>query len=394
MDLNLDPQINLVVGANGAGKSSILDAISYLLSWYIARMNNPKGNGDVIPLDDIKKGEQYCFISLQTENFGKWSLSRTKPHCTQEVPKSDFSEMMEHVRALSPGLFEENVTSVPVVIHYHVNRSVTEVPLRLRRNKNSGILDTYKDALKSKLEFRQFFQWFREREDLENEYFRRGRRKDDIQLKAVRNALSIFFPLYTNLHVRRQPMAMVLKKNHESFNINQLSDGEKCYISLICDLSRRLAIANPENENPLDGNGIVLIDEIELHLHPAWQMEVIQKLKQTFKNCQFIISTHSPQIVSDIQNNQLILMNDGNRVNKGLNTYGKLVNDILVDQFGIEAARSMEVQSHIQKAKNFLLMNQDENYLLEIKWLEDKLGKGDLDILALRIEASRRNQLR
>jgi predicted ATP-binding protein involved in virulence len=89
------------------------------------------------------------------------------------------------------------------------------------------------------------------------------------------------------------------KKGHE-LTINQLSNGERCLLAMVGDLAQRLAIANPRLKNPLEGSGIVLIDEIELHLHPQMQQEIIPRLSQTFPNCQFMMTTHSPLVVSHI----------------------------------------------------------------------------------------------
>jgi predicted ATP-binding protein involved in virulence len=84
-------------------------------------------------------------------------------------------------------------------------------------------------------------------------------------------------------------------------NFNQLSQGEKSLI-LVGDIARRLAMMNPKLDNPLLGKGIILIDEIDMHLHPQWQRSIIQRLQTTFPNCQFILTTHSPLVISDTQN--------------------------------------------------------------------------------------------
>ena len=93
-----------------------------------------------------------------------------------------------------------------------------------------------------------------------------------------------------------------------NLDVLQLSDGEKCTLALFGDIARRLAIANPSLDDPLQGDGVVLIDELELHMHTSWQRKVIFMLKKTFPNIQFIITTHSPQILgaaSDMQDGVL-----------------------------------------------------------------------------------------
>jgi len=139
-------------------------------------------------------------------------------------------------------------------------------------------------------------------------------------------------PNIGNLRVRRTPapLRLILTKNNKSLVINQLSDGEKCLLAMIGDLAKRLVIANPSLTNPLEGKGIVLIDEIELHLHPEWQRRVIPSLVKTFPNCQFIFTTHSPQVLGEVQGRVYRLR----RTDEGIiaelrQTYGKDSNRIL-----------------------------------------------------------------
>lgn len=84
-------------------------------------------------------------------------------------------------------------------------------------------------------------------------------------------------------------------------------------MALFGDLARRLTIANPNLDNPLWGEGVVLIDEIELHMHPSWQRNIVRKLRETFPNIQFIITTHSPIVLSEIDDdfNVYFLQNKG-----------------------------------------------------------------------------------
>jgi hypothetical protein len=93
---------------------------------------------------------------------------------------------------------------------------------------------------------------------------------------------------------------MIAVKHNTELSIAQLSEGEKCILSMAGDLARKLAIANPARKNPLEGEGIVLIDEVDLHLHPEWQGKIMPLLLKTFPNIQFIVTTHSPKILSEI----------------------------------------------------------------------------------------------
>jgi predicted ATP-binding protein involved in virulence len=244
--------------------------------------------------------------------------------------------------------------------------------------------------LTSAANFRTFFEWFRAREDLENETriiledasgnlqviknaLQNSKLLEDLskkiplkqnesnvkvydslfpdpQLTAVRTALREFLPEFSNLTVRRNPLRMEVIKNGKPLIVNQLSDGEKSLIALIGDLARRMAIANPISSNPLNGYGIVLIDEIDLHLHPKWQRMIIPKLIKVFPNCQFIISTHSPSVITHVHPDSLFCLeqNDIGIVSKRpYESYGKTVERILEDLMGLETTRPDEISSSL-----------------------------------------------
>ncbi len=120
-------------------------------------------------------------------------------------------------------------------------------------------------------------------------------------MKAVKTAILSMLDGCSNLRVARKPrLQMKIDKGNISLNVSQMSDGEKCTMALLGDLARRLTLANPTLENPLLGIGIVLIDEIELHMHPSWQRKILSTLKNAFPNVQFIVTTHSPIILSEV----------------------------------------------------------------------------------------------
>ncbi|MGN5028989.1 AAA family ATPase [Aeromonas rivipollensis] len=91
-----------------------------------------------------------------------------------------------------------------------------------------------------------------------------------------------------------------LTNDGHNVTVEQLSDGQRIFLSLVADLARRMIMLNPRLDNPFEGSGIVLIDEIELHLHPQWQQDIIENLRTIFPNIQFIITTHSPIVLSTV----------------------------------------------------------------------------------------------
>ena len=111
----------------------------------------------------------------------------------------------------------------------------------------------------------------------------------------------------SGLRIKRDPVRMVVDKSGKEVRVDMLSDGEKCTLALLGDLAKRLVLANPKAEDPLNGSGIVLIDEVELHMHPSWQRRILRVLREVFPNIQFIVTTHSPQVLGEANDGYVII---------------------------------------------------------------------------------------
>ena len=193
------------------------------------------------------------------------------------------------------------------------------------------------------------------------------------------------FPEYTDMRVKRHPQSLQLRKGDKQLKLNQLSDGEKCYIALVCDLTRRLTLANPSLSDPLQGEGIVLIDEIDLHLHPQWQLSVITKLTSTFPNCQFIFTTHSPIVASDTKG-KVFGLEDGNII--PLRTFGRNADTILAEIFRVPNPRNEFIQGLINEAYNAIHSNNHELFDMVMRELQS-FNVDASDIVRINLEKVR-----
>ncbi|MGF1541820.1 MAG: AAA family ATPase [Pleurocapsa sp.] len=346
IDLTLNFDLNeptVFIGINGVGKSSIIDCLAILLSWFTARVQNPQGTGSYFSDSDINnlKQETHNQITVNAFDFEdiNWSLTKVKKGYSKTT-NSNLSNIKLIVEKIKSNHLDNHLASLPLAVYYPTNRAVLDVPLRIKQKHLFEPINAYDSALaKGKIDFRRFFEWFRNREDLENENFRYNPQpKQDRQLKAVRNAIYQILEGFSDLRVKRSPLRMTLEKDGQELIVNQLSDGEKCLLAMIGDLARRLAIANPGCPDPLKGEAIVLIDEIELHLHPKWQREIIAALKRTFLNCQFIITTHSPQVLSNIKPENIYVLEanaEGITARHPQSSFGRDSNSILEDVMGV-----------------------------------------------------------
>ena len=157
-------------------------------------------------------------------------------------------------------------------------------------------------------------------------------------LQSVTKAIYDFMPEFSHLRIQRSPsLYMLIDKEGVTLNILQLSQGEKSLLALVADIARRLVLLNPSLSDPLQGNGIVLIDEIDLHLHPKWQQTIIPNLLRTFPNIQFIVTTHSPQVLSTVPAFEIKIL-DANRVVPAQpGTDGAESSRLLKDIFGVDS---------------------------------------------------------
>ena len=321
MALPLMNSTSAILGINGVGKSSVLDALAIALSNMTERIGGQSAKARDISPDDIKSDASFSRIEV-TADIGvdattRWAIARNRKAGNHPVERSsDLEQLNAHTKLFNGRMLyaEEShlPTHLPLAVYYDVHRAVLDVPLRVKEKLKNTPREAYHDALgHGGTDFRGFFAWFRDREDAENERIRDEPAYVDRDLQAVRAAVE-GFTQFTDLRIRRKPsLRMTVKKNETELNVLQLSDGEKCLLALVGDLARRLSLLNTDKENPLEGEGVVLIDEIDLHLHPKWQRTVVKSLERTFPNCQFIITTHSPQVVGELPPEAVLLLRDG-----------------------------------------------------------------------------------
>ncbi len=357
------------VGVNGVGKSTVLDALAIALSQMTWRLNGHPLKARPIALDDIQIGSDFSRIEVSVELNGEtitWAVAtnRKKGIYTNPLRKSDLDALNAAVKKLSAAWeqarFErQKVDTFPLCVYYDVNRAVLDVPMRVREKLVHNPYEVYQDALDhGGADFKRFFIWFRNFEDAENEMRIDNPDFRDAGLEAARKAISKFTG-FAGVRVRRKPkMRMTVTKGKNEFNVLQLSDGERNMLALVGDMSRRLSVLNPGRDNPNEGSGIVLIDEVDLHLHPGWQREVVDKLEKTFPNCQFMISTHSPQVVGELQPKSVMRLRNGHLLGPASRAIGLSSGEILEELMNGKA-RNAGFQ---EKARLIERAIEDEKY--------------------------------
>ncbi|MEB3283531.1 MAG: AAA family ATPase [Lyngbya sp.] len=387
LTLTFDQQnLTVFIGINGVGKSSILDCIAILLSWLLARieydpdetsvstfMRNKRvlSEGWYFEPQDIKNGFQktrsemifsidqdkdeiHWFLEQDTQPINRVITIGSKRNFTwgdeDEVSEKDGLEAIaDRIRNQWK---EDPKANIPLAVYYPVNRGVLDIPLDIKNNYRFKQVEAYEQALTGvQVSFDSFFKWFRALEETENEERRDNIEYRDRQLEAVRRAIySILGEEFDDLRVRRKPyLRMTILKHGEEIIVDRLSDGEKSLLAMAGDLARRLAISQPSRALPLEGSAVVLIDEIEQHLHPSWQRRILSLLTETFPNCQFIVTTHSPQIVSQVQPESIYIlekMGEDIIAKHPESSFGRDSNRILEDLMGVPE-RPLEIKEKL-----------------------------------------------
>jgi len=352
----------------------VLDAVAVLLSRFAGRLRSLRSNGRLVSQEDIRLGTKATKIKLtieyQNATHSWWVTKHLSRRKGQKI--SNLGELNALLEKLHEGLDSVEPFNLPLMVHYPVHRAVMDIPLRIRKRHAFDQLSAYDQALTGATSnFRVFFEWYRNREDLENEMRIEKSKTRDRQLKAVRSALSQVMPGYSKLRVRRSPLRMTLQKGSAEIWVDHLSDGEKCMLALVGDLARRLSIANPGMANPLTGEGIVLIDEVDLHLHPAWQRMLIPAMEATFPNLQFLLTTHSPAVLGHVRDKSIIVMEataSGNAAIRSLAAYGKDANRVLEDILGT-TSRPKEIQDWLNRIHTLITDGQTEDAATELEKL-------------------------
>ena len=404
-DLTLNfPKSNTAVfiGINGAGKSSILDCIAIMLAQFVAKLRNLEV-ADIEPSENDIRLNSYSnvnTITISTEDREQISWRIVEEGLYTQNP-SYYDEIEDYIQRLQENLKSYSNLNLPVMVYYQTHRMVLKNPYTFNRKKGKPEkyyqFYAYQKAFSSEINnFQDFFDWFKEEEDYENEI--RLRENPDYRnprLEIIRRAITNFFnnfyhSNFTNLRVVRSVSerfmrnsvkpSLTITKNNQDFKIEQLSDGEKMLLMLVTDLARRLAIANPNSQNALSGKGIVLIDEIDLHLHPQWQRSVIPSLTQTFPNCQFIVTTHSPQVLSEVKRENVFIIENYQIVENTPHTYGKDSNSILYELMDVKE-RPETVQNKINNCLKLINDGQIETAKSALNELSILLGENDSEVV-------------
>ncbi len=310
------PGMNLLVGVNGVGKTTVLDTIRICLSKILPHLTAARSRPMPFDIGDIRGKAPAMTIRLVSELEGNEfeilvhkQRHRNVTNKAGDVRQQTLSTPDKETCTPRLSVLAETLKDAgrhTLGVFFSTRRSLVSEAAPSSGSATGGEASAYADALGSReLRLADVAYWMRAQEDIADEHPRAKK-----HLAALRRAAKGFLPECKTLRAETSPKPRLLvDKGGIELDARQLSDGERGLLALVLDLARRLSQANPGLADPTkQGEAVVLIDELDLHLHPKWQRTIVDRLTNTFPRCQFIATTHSPQIVAAVEPEQVLLL--------------------------------------------------------------------------------------
>lgn len=403
------PQYTVLIGTNGAGKSGILDAVSLALGSFLAGMDGVRSNA--IQQEDVRfrmfmqgsvatREPQYPVkISAQVNlNNGKpitWSraLNGEKGRTTvrEAHPIMTFAQSLQNdVRQGKSGVI------LPLVAYYGTGRLWNQKQThRLYGGTDSAVFSRfhgYDDCLTAASNEKIMMQWF-----AHMTYLRLQEEKEIPELQAVERAIADCYAgvdpaakqVKARFSVKRNELEISVVHADDSIEylpLHMLSDGIRTILSMVADIAYRMAVLNPHLLDSIlqQTDGIVMIDEIDMHLHPAWQKRILADLTRIFPKIQFIVTTHAPSVLVNVKREHVRILYGNQALLPEEHTYGKDINIVLNDVMGTEVRpeKVLNLIKSFNQAIDDGNPEQAKRYLAE---MHAYLGDNDPDVIRAQV---------
>lgn len=330
IELTFDERLTVIVASNGGGKTAVLDAVA--LAWRLfvdeiqtEQVSNRFDQADIrleisaqhtmeVMLPTSYKA--FGFIDNQPCTWSVTTLSHRQKAKTAQVDAECLIEMAHSLRKNYQITLDNRSLEVPVfplIAYYGTGRLFGAHKLRKRKRERissaTSRYNGYEDSLSASSRYEFFVNWF-ERFSRESQHESASGHDSPhaptLKLQAVKDAVD-FVLKPSGWHDLRWDFAEEIitaqHSAHGTLPVDSLSDGIRNMIGLVADIAHRCVSLNPQFNSTAarETPGIVLIDEVDMHLHPEWQQVVIQALVDAFPRLQFIVTTHSPQVLTTVR---------------------------------------------------------------------------------------------
>jgi len=386
-----DPHFNVVIGRNASGKSSLLDAVAGFASFYLSGIDDQfyrhvKENEIRTILKDGQPRKQ-----MPVNFYAKGAIHGIdidwfdrRGNDESETPKYTIEDWHINRKPALPDYARDDLKEsrkidgekvvFPLIVYYGTVRLLNKEEEVEFFTQKEGVFLAYQNCLNPKISSDVFLSWFKTYED---EVAKFDQPLDKIFLGIIKDAISSMVPEWTDIAFSRKEEDLMGTFTDESGTPNKLpfkslSDGYRNVIGMVADMAYRCIQLNPGlKENVLtETDGIVLIDELDLHLHPEWQRTIVRDLKRIFPKVQFIATTHSPFIIQETEEGELIKM-----------SAGKIVSTGGANEYSLEdvAEYIQDVKDPAWSNKKLEMYNSAKKYFELLNELQPGKGNGELN---------------
>lgn len=388
--LKFSDSFNLIIGDNGSGKTAILDCLSMMAQRLIGEIASKRVT--LLKQEDIRVvryesqtgyffEKQYpCSVKVEgTHDNFDFSMGEILSYEGRETSFKGKARFKEIAQLVSQG---ELATKLPIVAYYRTNRlwfsgpkTKTEIVQKIKVKEGRSRLKGYELSSAAALNSRSWVDWF-----IRGEFSSYNTRQESFNIEALnafRETIKSTIDECSDIYYDFDYGDLIVVIDKTAIPYTMLSDGQRGIISLFADISFRSIMLNPDvNIHSIrETEGVVFVDEIDLHLHPNWQREIIKKLKISFPKVQFFSTTHSPFIIQSVLPEEVIQMSYTPHYQEFINGS---IEDIAENVMRVETPQISERRKEMYQAaeKYYLLLEEGKDKKgVEAQMLKEKLDE-------------------
>lgn len=391
MNLEFSSGVNLLIGNNGVGKTTVLEALALSIQTYFSRMNDIAKKS--IKKDDVHFTSNLVGDASQHRVYSNPTVIKSEINLggleySSEISREDETNATrtkytgKEFAAAGRDLLNSQEAILPAICYFSTSRVVDTQKVSTNavgKNKLNDRRCGYIDCLNATLDRKALTDWTFKMAMAE---YKKGTAVAEYE--AFKKAVGIFMQKMNDLEeiplveYTRDFEDITYAEDGKTMLVNYLSAGYQSLLWMLMEISFRIALLNPELSDYSQAEGIVLIDEIDMHLHPRWQWKILDALHSSFPKVQFIAATHSPIIISSFKDAKLLSIGE-NGVEELSGAYAYSIDDVVEykqGSFGIP----QELRRLKQEFEDAFCLRDRENSQKAVDKMKELFGTSNTEV--------------